>query len=220
MGPLRAENPVPQPPPGRQVSTPLPSPTPEVRAEELKRLRESTEQAQALLERRIHDIDQRVSGAARVKDDDLRALRASLDQASESLRGFELRLGALERGQKEQGEGLQLARKDLVELSAALQTAREELGAARKKVDANQVELKARADKLEDLVDLLGALRRDLNANNEEIVDLRRQIGALDGKSQPQGSNGQWWDEALRWPYMPVVATGLAAIALGVAASK
>ncbi len=219
LGQLRAETPL-LLPPGRQVTTPIPSPTPEVRAEDLKRLREHSDEAQAAIDKRVRDLDQRLSGAARVKDEDLRALRQTLEQSTVDLRAMDIRLGSLERGQKTHEETLVLATKELSALSVNLKTARDELATALKQAQATQTELKARSDKLEDLVDLLGALRRDLNTNNEEIVDLRRQLKALDGKGTVEGSNAQWWDQALRWPYLPALATGLAAIAIGVAASK
>jgi DNA repair exonuclease SbcCD ATPase subunit len=110
--------------------------------------------------------------------------------------------------------------KDLVQLRKDLQASQDSLETGLKEVAAARSELKERGEKLAGLTDLLGAMKRELNANNEELVELRLALKRAPAPAPESLSGGSWWEQALRWKYLPAVAVGLSAAALGVAAAR
>jgi chromosome segregation ATPase len=85
-----------------------------------------------------------------------------------------------------------------------------------KQMETVQVDFKAKRDRLDGISDLLSALRKDTVDNSQDIVELKRQVKALGGSNaeEPQASG---MDAYLKWPYLPVLATVLAGVALALA---
>jgi chromosome segregation ATPase len=92
---------------------------------------------------------------------------------------------------------------------------------ALKRLQATQADLDERGRKLESLTDLLSVMKRDLDSNNEELVEVKQTLKRLDAATPAASLSPQtaWWDAVLGWRYLPVVAVGLSAVALGVAAA-
>lgn len=220
--PLGAE----EAPPGRSI-VPAEALAP---AREIEALRRKVEQfSQAFDERQQAQARQLSRSAAAL--DALQAERGGVQGALDGLRQragqLDERLKALEAGGARVASDLagtdsrvSAAQKDLDALRRDLGDARDSLQGGLKDVGAARAELKERGEKLASLTDLLSAMKRELDSNNEELVELRLAVKSASAPARPQVGGSEWWDRALHWKYLPAVAVGLSAVAIGVAASR
>ncbi|MES2202084.1 MAG: hypothetical protein V4498_07530 [candidate division FCPU426 bacterium] len=84
-----------------------------------------------------------------------------------------------------------------------------------------QSAIERKAERMENLLDLMSTLKRDVNDNSHEIAEVKDSLEKL-RKDQAQSGGkaaGEWWDQLATWRYMPLTAAVLGAVALGLAAS-
>lgn len=150
--------------------------------------------------------------------------QSALDGAKQRLEDLGSRLQSLEQLRAKEGEAsaardtrLDDAIKAQAQLRLQAQEDRDALKEAFKALKDTQSKLDERSVKLASLTDLLSVIKRDVDQDHEELVELKQTIKALEPKAAEQGSLA-WWDQALRWPYLPAVAVGLSAVAVGLAA--
>jgi hypothetical protein len=52
-------------------------------------------------------------------------------------------------------------------------------------------------------------------------VEVKQALKLYEKASEAKADGGgEWWDQALRWKYLPAVAVGLSVVAVGVAVSN
>ncbi len=151
--------------------------------------------AQARLARREEALAGRVGA--------LEGRQSALD---ESLAGVGVRLS------REQARRRGLAR-DLAALSEEVQSLRAGLARQSDRVSATQASLK----RLDALDQLLGLVQKDVQANDEELVGVQRELARLE---RPDQEGPAWWRALVGYKYLPVLATGLSVLALGLEASR
>ena len=217
-------------------ATPMPTATPEVRKADLKALRLETDK---LLKKMDQDVDARLKAAASAAashderlatvEKDLGDNRASLRSLNETAEELEKAVLRLKKTLKELDSTLprldsvesRLLRQDddvaalaqtVKALQQGLQTDLEEIKKFRK-------EFEQKSERLEGVIDLMNAMRKDINDNSREIVELKQAIKVLENPAQKE-NGGSFWQKLSRWPWMPALAVGLSAAALGLAASK
>lgn len=152
--------------------------------------------------------------------------QTALDGAKQRLEDLGARLQSLEQLHAKEGESaaarearLDEAIKAQAQLRLQAQEDRDSLKDAFKALKDTQAKLDERTLKLASLTDLLSVIKQDVDQDHEEVVELKQTIKALEPKASEQGGLA-WWDQALRWPYLPAVAVGLSAVAVGLAAHR
>lgn len=190
-------------PPGR---SPAPaaaeSPAPAdsgARLEELSRRLEASERAQAAA----------ASEAEAARAEEARR-RTRLAQELELLRG-RLELQESKSGSLE---------KQLQSLGASLAGLQESLGTAGRELAAAREDFRARSARLDSLDEWMGVLKKDLDGEREELVELRQALKRLDPGPGAAAPGSQWWQQAASWRYLPALAAVLGGLALAVAASR
>jgi hypothetical protein len=192
--------------PGRQVApaitpTTMPSatPIPSVRPEELK------------------------ASEARLKDEIATALKRASDsnaQLEKELSGIREKVQALAIAQGEAGLRLERQSKDALGFSEQLELSQKKLGDGLKKVEEVRLNLEGKGSRMEGLLDLVNTLKRDVNDNSHQIAELKRDIEALKTSSQAPADPEDWWGQLNSWRYLPLVATVISGVAIGMAASS
>jgi chromosome segregation ATPase len=87
-------------------------------------------------------------------------------------------------------------------------------------IAALREDLKQRQARLDSLTDLLAVIKKDVDANSEEIVEVKQSLKNYQPlPSTPAGDTAEWWDQSLQWKYLPAVAVVLSVVAIGVAAT-
>lgn len=236
--PLAAED---GPPPARRPAAaiePVALPTPEVRAADLQALKDAVAESARAQEERLLGQARRLSRVAAAVDESEASLKGMADASARlqsALEGLRARLDAVEKRAQSLDEAAGKAAvadqardvrldglaKELAALKAEIVGNRDSLDAGMKQFAATQADLKERGAKLESLSDLLGVMKRDVESNNEELVEVKQALKKLEAApASGAAENAAWWDEVLRWPYLPAVATTLGAVAIGVAASR
>jgi chromosome segregation ATPase len=100
-----------------------------------------------------------------------------------------------------------------------IEALKQDVAANQDSLDAGLKELKATQDsltRLDSMEDLLGMVKRDVESNDEELVEVKQSLKRLE--APPSSENAQWWDQMASWKYLPAVATGLGVVAVGIAA--
>jgi DNA repair exonuclease SbcCD ATPase subunit len=77
----------------------------------------------------------------------------------------------------------------------------------------------AKSERLEGVIDLMNAMRKDINDNSRGLVDLQNELDKSKRPAKTIVSSG-WFGKLSRWQYLPVAAAGLSAVALALAASQ
>lgn len=169
---------------------------------QLQAARERGDAAQSRAQAAFEALRQRQDGFdAQAKALELGAARAAVDVAARDRR-------------------IDNAVKELAALRADLGSAQDSLQGGLKDVQAARAELKERGETLASLTDLLSAMKRELDSNNEELVELRLAVKNASTPAPARVGSTAWWDRALQWKYLPAVAVGLSAVAVGWAASR
>jgi septal ring factor EnvC (AmiA/AmiB activator) len=102
-------------------------------------------------------------------------------------------------------------------LKASVLAAQDQVNAAAKDYAATRADLKDRTEKLQSLTELLSVLKKSVESNDEELVEVKQQLKQLQPKAPSAASltDGDWWDQLVAWKYMPALAVGLSAVAVG-----
>ncbi len=224
-------------PPARSAA-PAPIATPEVRQSDLQLLRDDqaaqAKAQSAKLEEQAQRLD-RASAAIVELQAQLKAattatqsLQGSLTGVDSNLAAMNRRLGALnESSAAREAQGasqatkLQAVSDDLAAMKIGQEGAAKQMREGLADIAALREDLKQRQGKLDSLTDLLSVIKKDVDANSEEIVEVKQSLKLYDqAPAKAADESGEWWDQALRWKYLPAVAVGLSAVAVGVAVSN
>lgn len=229
-------------PPARSAApAPLAQATPEVRQADLKALRE--EQAANLREQndklndKLNEQARRLSRTASILDEvqaEVRAdtqaskgLEASVAGLSAGIASLDKRFAAMREANAAkdiqsaaQATKLQGLSDDLGALKLAQEGGLRQLKEGLANIAALREDLKQRQSKLEGLADLLGVIKKDVDSNSEEIVEVKQALKLYEKAPEAKADGGEWWDQVLRWKYLPAVAVGLSVVAVGVAVSN
>lgn len=174
--------------------TPTPS-VPAVKAEELTALRERLAELQGKLQSQSSALD------------GLSARLAQLTREMDGQRsGLGTRLDELKKQVDRQGT-------DLDSLGEKTDFSVKHVDLAVKNLEGLHDELKEKRDSLSGITDLMAALKRDVDDNSSEIVDVKRGLAGLD-KEAGSSAAGNWWTQASRWPYLPLTAAVLSVTAI------
>jgi len=178
---------------------------------------------------RIQDQSIRVSAVAASLEDNAAALASTAkaqERLSAALEGLRERIESLERkslGLSDAQAGASVASaaevvqqeafsKDLLALKRDLAVNQDSLSAGLKTLNSTQVAL----SRLDSMDELLALVKKDVDSNDEELVEVKQTLQRLE--PAPSSDNAAWWDSVISYKYLPAVATGLAIVALGVAA--
>jgi chromosome segregation ATPase len=220
-------------PPARSIAAePLPGGASRA---ELEQLREDQAGLAAAQSRRLDEQAQRLSRNAQALEEAATAVKAlqsaqaqaqgGLDSARQRLDELTRRLQALDQAQARSGSeaAARDSRLDAMaraqgELRLQQEQDRDALEAALKSLESTRKELDARSIKLASLAELLGVMKKDLESNHEQLIELKQDLKPA--AAVAPSAAGTWYERALRWPYLPAVAVGLSLGALGVAASR
>jgi Rad3-related DNA helicase len=160
---------------------------------------------------------------------DLETQRAAMASLEESLKARDQAvdgsLRELRQGQEGQDQALQELKAvsdkqvgDLNGLADSLDATLKRNSAALKQMDDFVADFKDKRERLEGIADLLGALRKDLNDNSQEIVELKRSVKppAPETTAGPSPSPS-FLEQMTGWPYLSATALAVAIAALFVA---
>jgi hypothetical protein len=221
-------------PPARSVA-PAPTavvaiPTPEVRAADLKALRE---QAEARLDEQARQVS-RTAALLDQLQGDIRQMGVTVKNQDSTLGSTGNIVQSLDRTLVELGRDLaaesserKLQGAQVRDLSLGLKGLRDEMDLSARQmregladITALREDLKSRQSRLDSLTDLLAVMKRDLESNSEEIVEVKQALKALQAPKAPEAASGEWWDQLAGWKYLPAVAVTLSVVAVGMAASR
>lgn len=197
--------------------------------EQDKRLRMQDKRVREL-DGRTQDEALRLSRAAKVLDELYGALASETEaraQLAAALQAMNSKIESLEDKSQAMGEAQSKAavsaeaglarfdelRKDLDTLKADLAGSQENLATGLKELEDTRGAL----SKLDSLQELMTMLKRDMDNDDEELVEVKQSLKRLE-PAPSEGSDSAWWEGVASWKYLPALATGLSAIALGVAA--
>jgi chromosome segregation ATPase len=213
-------------------------PTPEVRASDLQAVRDAAEAAAKRAAEGLEDQARRLSRTAsslselqnelRTQVQSAKALDASIAGVGGTLSELDKRVAALGQAAatKDVDETAQAAKlknlgDDLAALRLDLEGGSKKMREGLAEIQALREDLKQRQAKLDSLTDLLAVMKKDVDSNSEEIVEVKQSLKGYQVAQAPQDrSAGEWWEQALEWKYLPVLAVGLSAVAVGLAAAK
>jgi chromosome segregation ATPase len=227
-------------PPARSPlsATPVAAPAPEVSASDLKDLHDKLLGAVQDQGERLGDEAHRLSrtaeqvedlrGELRTQAQTAKALDVSLSSLGSSLSDLDKRVAVL-------SEAAAAKDVDAAGQSAKLKALSDDLGALHLQAEDNakamkdsladlatlREDLKQRQGKLDSLTELLTVIKKDVDDNSEEIVEVKQSLARLQQAPTPAAMvEGDWWEAALQWKYLPALAVGLSVVAVGVAASR
>ena len=225
-------------PPARSAAPALlPTATPEVRAADLQAMRDAVaakarEQAE-LLEDQAH----RLSRTAASLEEMQRELRSQVQSAKaldNSLAGVGSSLSDLDKRVAALGQAAAVKDVDASTQAAKLKGLADDLAGLHEQMTGNvkqmkdglaeiaalRDDLKQRQSKLDSLTDLLTVMKKDVDNNSEEIVEVKQGLQRLEPKlaDKPLASD-DWWEQGVTWKYLPAVAVALSGVAIGIAAS-
>lgn|GEM_PF-3045922 len=229
LGALRADELL--PPPARSVAA---APVQDARFKDLDGHIGDLQAQQQALRATADDQARRLSAVADAADEQAVALRAQaadaqavqqrLAAAEQALASAQAKLQSLDEAQAKAsvGAAAQQARldgglADLTQLKAALSAAQDQVSAAVKDYAATRSDLKERSDRLQSLAELLAELKKGLESDDEELVEVKQSLKRLEPKPAAEGSlsDPAWWEDLMAWKYLPITATGLGALAVG-----
>jgi chromosome segregation ATPase len=206
----------------------------ELHASDLKDLHD---QLVGLVQDRVGDQAQRLSRTAEQLEDlkgELRSQAQSAKALDASLSSVGSTLGELDKRVAALGQAAAAKDVDAAGQAARLKGLSDDLSALRLQTDASakamrdgladiatlREDLKQRQARLDSLSDLLAVMKKGVDENSEEIVEVKQSLKRLEQAPSPESMvSGDWWDQALQWKYLPALAVGLSAVALGVAAT-
>jgi uncharacterized coiled-coil protein SlyX len=155
----------------------------------------------------------------------IQELQAGLQAQQVALASLEERLKARDEEMQSQGQALQDLKAvsdkqvgDLSGLADSLDATLKRDSAAIKQMDDFEADFKDKRERLEGIADMLGALRKDLNDNSQEIVELKRSVKeAPPENTAGPGQSPSFWEQMNRWPYLSATALAVSIAALFVA---
>jgi hypothetical protein len=100
----------------------------------------------------------------------------------------------------------------------ALEASQAKLNESLKKIEEVRAQIEGKGARMEGLLDLVNTLKRDINDNSFQIAELKREFEGLK-KAEQQPAEEDWWGQLVGWRYLPMAATVLGGVALGIAAS-
>jgi predicted nuclease with TOPRIM domain len=155
----------------------------------------------------------------------IQELQAGLQAQQVAMASLEERLKARDEVIQSQGQSLQDLKAvsdkqvgDLSGLADSLDATLKRNSAALRQMDDFEADFKDKRERLEGIADMLGALRKDLNDNSQEIVELKRSVkeAAPENTAGP-GQSPSFWDQMNHWPYLSATALAVSIAALFVA---
>jgi hypothetical protein len=192
--------------PSRQIVaeiSPTPNPTatplPSVRPEELKAAEARLEDAIAVSNQKNLDTNE-----------SLKKELAALGEEIQSLFKAQADLGALI--SKQAGDFKNL------EDNQVASNAKLDMGL--QKVEDVRAEIEKKGERMENLLDLLNTLKRDLNDDSQEIADLKGDMEKVKALLQTSTDAQDWWTQIVTWRYLPLTAAVLGVVAVSIAASQ
>jgi chromosome segregation ATPase len=178
---------------------------------------------------RLQDQAIRISGVASALDDASAALasnaraQARLEAALEGLRerieSLERKSLSLDEAQAANAVSAASGSAQELILAQGLAALKQDLAANEDKLAEGLKELRstqAALAKVDSMDELLGMVKRDEESNDEELVEVKQTLQGME--PAPTSENASWWESVASWKYLPAVATGLAIVAVGVAA--
>jgi len=226
------------------TSEPSPTATPEVRAEDLRLVKQDVERLRSDLSAtaKMQEAASRV--ALKAEDE---AWRKALDAQGDALRraaeaeavaskaalqGLSDTARSLERSLLRLGQSLDALNTHVDTLDLGQSQQATGLGSLRKDLELSEAttakareemgslkkELDARTRMLESLTDLLSVMRKDLETQGEEVVETKQELKKL--QKGPEALSGEWWEQVSAWRYWPAVAVVASGVAVGVAFSR
>jgi chromosome segregation ATPase len=225
-------------PPGRSAapaSSLSGQPAPEVRAADLKAVKDASEGAAKRASDALDEQARRLSRTAaslvelqaelKLQSQSSKGLDSSLAGLTVSLADLDKRVSALSQGAaaKEvdaasQAATLKKLGEDLAGLRNDLEGGAKQMRDGLAEIATLREDLKQRQARLDSLSDLLQVMKKDLDGNSEEIVELKQSVKRLEAAPAGPGAP-EWWEQALTWKYLPAVAVGLSLVAVGLAAA-
>ena len=100
----------------------------------------------------------------------------------------------------------------------ALEASQAKLNESLRKIEEVRAQIEGKGARMEGLLDLVNTLKRDINDNSFQIAELKREFEGLK-KAEQQPAEEDWWGQLVGWRYLPMAATVLGGVALGIAAS-
>lgn len=157
-----------------------------------------------------------------------KALELSVSGLNAGISSLDKRLGALSEAAaaKDAENAAQAAKvkglsEDLGSLKLLQESSMKQMKDGLAEVAALRDDLKQRQAMLASLTDLLNVIKKDVDSNSEEIVEVKQALKLYEKAPEKKAEDeGEWWDQALRWKYLPALAVGLSAVAVGLAATK
>ncbi len=146
-------------------------------------------------------------------------LRVRLEQNEKDLADAQRQRAGLEAQLKEALDAQGRQADQIKNLNDKAGKAEKDLALGLKRVEDLAESLELKGEKMTGLLDVVGTLKRDLRDLNADLVELKGDLKAMQNKGADDGELG-WWSKASRWPYLPAVAAGLSAIALGIAVTR
>ena len=214
-----------------------PAPTPEVRLLDLQALRDESKALVKDQSARLEEQGRRLSRtAASMQDleDEIRREAQASKALDASVAGLGSTLSTLDKRLAELKESSAAKDVDAVSQAAKLRALNDDLSALKQSYEGSakvmrdglaeiaslREDLKQRQARLDSLTDLLSVIKKDVDSNSEEIVEVKQTLKLYDQAQVKPAEDGGWWDQVLHWKYLPAVAVGLSAVAVGIAAGK
>jgi len=147
------------------------------------------------------------------------SLRLRIEQNEKDLADSQRQRAGLEVQLKEALDAQGRQADQIKGLSEKAGKAEKDLGLGLKRVEDLADSLESKGEKMTGLLDIVGTLKRDLRDLNADMVEMKGDLKAMQAKGN-EDDNTSWWAKASRWPYLPAVAAGLSALALGMAIAK
>ena len=157
-----------------------------------------------------------------------KALESSVTGLSSGISQLDKRLGSLSEAAavKDAENAAQAAKlkglsEDMGSLKLLQESSMKQMKDGLAEVAALRDDLKQRQAMLASLTDLLNVIKKDVDSNSEEIVEVKQALKLYEKAPEKKAEDeGEWWDQALRWKYLPAVAVTLSVVAVSLAASK
>jgi chromosome segregation ATPase len=135
---------------------------------------------------------------------------ADMNKALDSMRA---QLEGLGKAQQDQAMSLSTSAGKLDDLDQKLEQSLQ-------KVEDVRSDIEHKGERMENLLDLIDTVKRDLNDDSKEIAELKEETARLNGLVKTPSDETPWWDQLADWRYLPATATLLGVIAILVASSK
>jgi uncharacterized membrane protein YdfJ with MMPL/SSD domain len=152
--------------------------------------------------------------AARKKNDDDNA------SAMTRLNALDEKISALGKTGLDQGASLTDQKKDLTALRESQAASEKKFADSLKKAEEISENLERKGARMENLLDLMNTLKRDVNDNSHEIADMKGALEKIEARTHVKADDSDWWEQIVSWRYLPLAGALLGGIALGVAVSK